>query len=135
MKRIIILALAFIMISAVFASCGKKQVSGGDSNADFSKEARSYLKSEEFKKTLIRMISDEFTKCDSVQIEIVGGNEPEEKSSETLVAAYNLSVSAYANGEFKEKFTCVAQLEMNEDTGKMTVRFGESGITIRKAAN
>ena len=135
MKRILILSLALIMIVAAFASCGSKQTSGSDSSAEFSKEARSYLKSEAFKNTLISMISDEFTKCDSVQIEIVGGSEPEEKAKDTLVAPYSLTVSAYENGAFKEKFTCVAQLELNGSTGKMTVRYGAQGITIKKAAN
>ena len=132
MKRMIALAFAVVMIAASLAACGG---SGQTSGADFAGEARNYLKSDEFTNTLVRMISDGFTKCDEVKIEIVGGSDPEEKGSGTLVAPYNLSVSAYENGAFKEKFTCVAQVEMDTDTGKVTIRFGEQGITLRKAAN
>ena len=133
MKRIITFVLALVMLTAL-TSCGRGRVKFSDD--EFRSIAREYFNSDSFTNTLIKIISENYAKCDEVLTDITtGGVDIGRYSEGFMVCPYSLSVNALKDGASSGRYTCLCEIVLNEDTGEVGVLNGEKGITLKESAD
>ena len=133
MKRVITITIVLIILTVVLTSCGIGRVKFSDD--EFRTIARDYFNGDSFTNTLIEMISEDFTECDEVLIDISGGVDIGRYSEGFMICPYSLSVNALKDGASIGNYTCYCQVVLNEDTGKAGIFNGEKGITLKESAD